>query len=100
MQDIFGHLSWESLFQGDGTDMYLLPNYTSDRQDVSRSMIGESFEWGRVQGGEEQLRTAENVNNSALSAVISAKDDQPPPGVLSEGPTPPHVEVQFAEEWK
>jgi hypothetical protein len=44
MQDIFGHLSWESLFQGDGTDTYLWPNYTSDRQDVSGSVIGGGSE--------------------------------------------------------
>jgi hypothetical protein len=98
-QDIFGHLSWESLFQGDGADTYLWPYNSNGGQDVSRTVLGQAMERLEDNYVEEHQKRAEDANSSALRAMAT-RDDPPPPGVLREGPAPPYVEVRFAEEWE
>jgi hypothetical protein len=99
MQDIFGYLSWESLFQRGNTDTDLWPYNGSDEQDVSRTVLGQEIDSGGEGLAEEQRRQAEEANRRALMAMAT-RDDPPPPGVLREGPAPPYVEVRFAEEWE
>ncbi len=99
MQDIFGHLSWENLFQGDDTDSFLWPYNTSDEQDISTSVLGQALDGRGENLAKEQQTQMEDANISALRAMAT-RDDPPPPGVVREGPASPYVEVRFAEEWE
>lgn len=99
IQDIFGHLSWETLFQGDNTDTFWSPYNASDEPNVSRPLLRQETDRGGENLAEKERRQEEEANRRDLRAMAT-RDDPLPPGVLREGPAPPYVEVRFAEEWE
>jgi hypothetical protein len=53
----------------------------------------------RARKHHKRAMTQKPKNDTSALKAMATRDD-PPPGVLLEGPAPPYVEVRFAEEWE